>query len=73
MLVLSRKSEQSIQIGDNIRVTILRVKGNRVRVGVEAPEQVHIMRGELEQIARGWDDATSEDSLRQELEFLACR
>ena len=47
MLVLTRKSHDSIRIGDNIKVTILRIKGNTVRIGVEAPEDVRIVRGEL--------------------------
>ena len=47
MLVLTRKSHDSIRIGDNIKVTILRIKGNTVRIGVEAPDDVRIVRGEL--------------------------
>ncbi len=47
MLVLTRKSQDSIRIGDHIKVTVLRIKGNTVRIGVEAPEDVRIVRGEL--------------------------
>ncbi len=47
MLVLSRKQQQEIVIGDNIRVTVLKVKGNTVRLGIEAPREVHVVRGEL--------------------------
>ena len=47
MLVLTRKQEQQIQIGENITLTILKVKGQSVRVGVEAPQGVRILRGEL--------------------------
>lgn len=47
MLVLSRKSQQQIQIGDNITISILQVKGNVVRVGIEAPRDVRVVRGEL--------------------------
>ena len=47
MLVLTRKSQDSIQIGDNITVTVLRIKGNTVRIGIEAPNSVRIVRGEL--------------------------
>ena len=47
MLVLSRKTQQSIRIGESITVTIVRIKGNTVRVGIEAPESIKIMRGEL--------------------------
>jgi carbon storage regulator CsrA len=48
MLVLTRKSHETIQIGPNIVITILRVKGNAVRVGIEAPRNVNVLRGELE-------------------------
>ena len=47
MLVLSRKTRQQIQIGDNVVVTILLVKGNTVRVGIEAPRDVRVVRSEL--------------------------
>lgn len=47
MLVLSRKTQERIQIGDNVVVTVLRVKGNMVRIGIEAPKDVRVMRGEL--------------------------
>jgi carbon storage regulator CsrA len=47
MLVLSRKTRQQIQIGDNVVVTILLVKGNTVRVGIEAPRNVRVVRSEL--------------------------
>lgn len=47
MLVLSRKIDDEIVIGDDVTVRILRVKGNTVRIGVSAPADVSIMRGEL--------------------------
>ena len=47
MLVLSRKPQQQIQIGNNITISILKVGGNTVRIGVEAPRDIHIRRGEL--------------------------
>ena len=48
MLVLTRKPNQVINIGDQITVRILRIQGNQVRIGIEAPPGVHILRGELE-------------------------
>ncbi|MEM9941695.1 MAG: carbon storage regulator [Planctomycetota bacterium] len=48
MLVLSRKLNQEILIGDNIRISVLKIKGNTVRLGIEAPREVHVVRGELE-------------------------
>jgi carbon storage regulator len=47
MLVLSRKHEEKLHIGDNITVTVLRVQGNKVRLGIEAPDEVRVLRGEL--------------------------
>ena len=47
MLVLTRKINERILIGDNIRVTVVAVRGNQVRVGIEAPNDVRIFREEL--------------------------
>ena len=47
MLVLSRKENETIQIGDDIEIRILEVKGDTVRIGIEAPKSVDILRGEL--------------------------
>ncbi|QDU74975.1 hypothetical protein Pan97_19950 [Bremerella volcania] len=48
MLVLTRKQQQQIQIGEGVTITILKVKGNTVRIGIEAPNDVKIVRAELE-------------------------
>ncbi len=47
MLVLSRKIGEKLVIGDNISVVVSRVAGNRVTLGIEAPADVRIIRGEL--------------------------
>jgi carbon storage regulator len=47
MLVLSRKQDQSIVIDGNIRVTVLNTKGQVVRLGIEAPRDVAIVRSEI--------------------------
>ena len=47
MLVLSRKTGQSIQIDDNIFVTVSAVRGGRVRLSIEAPRSVRIVRSEI--------------------------
>ena len=47
MLVLSRKQNQEILIGDEIKITVLKSKGNTVRLGIEAPPHIRIARGEL--------------------------
>jgi len=48
MLVLSRKERERIHLGDNITVTIVRVSGDQVRVGIDAPKEIRILRDELE-------------------------
>lgn len=47
MLVLSRQVEQEIVIGECIRLKVVAVSGNQVRIGIEAPAEVTILRGEL--------------------------
>lgn len=47
MLVLGRRPDESILIGQTIRVTVLSVKGNQVRLGIEAPETLDIARAEI--------------------------
>jgi carbon storage regulator len=48
MLVLSRRERERIKLGDSIVVTIVRVSGDRVRIGIEAPPDVLVLRDELE-------------------------
>lgn len=64
MLVLSRKVGQRIWIGDEISVTVVRISGGAVRLGIEAPPHMPVARQELrEQIARGdAGDAEVEDN-----------
>ena len=47
MLILTRKPGESLIIGEDIKVTIFSVKGNQVRIGIDAPKDVHIVRDEL--------------------------
>ena len=47
MLVLSRKRSERILIGSSIRITVVKLEGNQVRLGIEAPVQLPILRGEL--------------------------
>jgi carbon storage regulator len=48
MLVLSRKESQRIRLGDQIVITIVKISGDKVRVGIEAPSDVLVLRDELE-------------------------
>ncbi len=57
MLVLSRRPGEALVIGDGIRIVILSVEGERVRVGIEAPREVPVLRAELA-------EAVSEENTR---------
>jgi carbon storage regulator len=47
MLVLTRKSNQSIMIGDEIEISVLAIMGEKVRIGIEAPRSVPVFRREV--------------------------
>ena len=49
MLVLSRKAEESMFIGDDIKITVLDIRGGQVRIGITAPQEVKIHREEVYQ------------------------
>ena len=48
MLVLSRRETERVRLGDNIVLTIVRVSGDKVRLGIEAPADVLVLRDELQ-------------------------
>ena len=48
MLVLSRKERERIKLGDSIIITVVRVSGDKVRLGIEAPADMLVLRDELE-------------------------
>src|SRR6516165_10207003 len=62
MLVLSRKKNESIIINDNITVTVIEIRGDKVRLGIEAPKDVTVHRREvyeaIQNQARAQDSAT---------------
>jgi carbon storage regulator len=47
MLILSRKIDEQIKIGDNITLTIIEVRGDQVKIGIEAPKSVKVFREEV--------------------------
>ena len=55
MLVLSRKAEESMYIGDDIKITVLDIRGGQVRIGITAPQNISIHREEV------YDKIISED------------
>ena len=48
MLVLSRQLDQTIMIGDDVELTVVDIRGDKVRIGIEAPPDVRVLREELE-------------------------
>lgn len=61
MLVLTRKTNQSIMIGDDIKVSILSVAGDKVRIGIDAPREIAVFREEVyEAIDEGGSKSTDE-------------
>jgi carbon storage regulator len=60
VLVLTRKSNQSIMIGDDIEVSVLAIMGEKVRIGIEAPRAVPVFRKEV-YLEIHQDEDTSDD------------
>lgn len=67
MLVLTRKSSEQIFIGDEVVVTILKVQGHTVRIGIEAPKNVRVLRAELPK----FDDQPIVGSIVQERRLMS--
>ena len=65
MLVLTRKSNQSIMIGDDVEVSVLSVMGEKVRIGIQAPQEIPVFRKEiyLEIHREDLDGAIDEDKV----------
>ncbi len=63
MLVLTRKSNQSIMIGDDVEVSVLSVMGEKVRIGIQAPQEIPVFRKEIYlEIHREEAGGTGEDA-----------
>ena len=60
MLVLSRKRNQTIVIDNQIEIEVLKIKGNTVRLGIKAPSNIKVLRGELKPFVQEIDVTTSE-------------
>jgi carbon storage regulator len=60
MLVITRKREESVIVGEGIRVTVLSIRGGRVRLGFTAPREVNVYRSELLESKGASDDAEEE-------------
>ena len=60
MLVLSRKKDEKIIIGDNITLMVIEIRGDKVRLGIEAPKDVSVHRQEVYDAIRRERDAATE-------------
>jgi carbon storage regulator len=73
MLVLTRKSNQSIMIGDDIEVTVLSITGEKVRIGIQAPRDIPVFREEVYleiQQERGGDAVDTRAEVNEALDRL---
>src|SRR3712207_8665077 len=81
MLVLTRKSNQSIMIGDDIEVSVLSIMGEKVRIGIQAPRDVPVFRREVyleiqqerRGVAAGGSRSEEHTSELQSRQYLVCR
>lgn len=72
MLVLSRKKDETIVIGGQIELQVLKIKGNSVRIGIKAPEHVKILRGEVSPFDVTFEVAMEEfEKIRDEAKELS--
>ncbi len=63
MLVLTRKNDESLRIGPNVRIRVITVSGRQVRLGIEAPPEVQVVREELyDRVAEANRAAASEET-----------
>ena len=71
MLVLTRKSNQSIMIGDDIEISVLAVMGEKVRIGIEAPRSIPVFRREVYvEIQEEGDDTDDQPDVEGALQQL---
>lgn len=71
MLILARRTSESIVIGDDIEITVVEVQGDKVKIGIQAPKKISVMRKELLDEAKSANkQAASPDIDLSDLESL---
>lgn len=76
MLILTRKSGQSFHVGDEVTITITEIVGDKVKIGIDAPQTMRVLRGELERTMESNRQAaglTEESALRALAASLSAR
>lgn len=72
MLILTRRVGETVMIGNDVTVTVLGVKGNQVRIGINAPKDVAVHREEIyERIKREQQQGEAQGESRQTAEFVS--
>ena len=62
MLILTRRANESLMIGDDIKITVLGIKGNQVRIGIDAPKDVAVHREEIYQRIKDEEMRVAQDN-----------
>ena len=73
MLILSRKTNEKIMIGEDISVSIIEIRGDQVRIGVDAPKAVKVFRQEVFDAIKAENKAAAESSLKLPVVELGVR
>ena len=62
MLVLSRQRDESIMIGDDVKITVVEIRGNKVKLGIEAPSSIKVHRKEIYQAIKRQESSATESN-----------
>jgi carbon storage regulator len=71
MLVLSRKCDQSLILGEDITITVLGIEGDRVKLGIRAPRSVSVLREEVYQQLRAANQGAADGPARPSMQSIA--
>jgi len=69
MLILSRKKDEKVIIGDNIELSILEIRGDQVKIGIKAPREVKVYRQEVFEEIQAANKAAMDSSLSIDLKL----